>query len=126
MGVATQVQVGKLNKIFGKEESDLKKMFRSEEMEKVNELLNIAESDSLVNMIAELKLHLGMVFHRFLDGTVNNPISIFINKAKIDPWDPFLRKEDFTTEIEFKKDNGKFRFSDNEDPVIVRGFVMPN
>ena len=86
----------------------------------------VASENYYYKMIAELKLHLGMVFHRFLDGTANNPISIFINKAKIDPWDPFLRKEDFTTEIEFKKDNGEFRFSDNEDPVIIRGFVMPN
>ncbi|MAU26850.1 MAG: DNA polymerase III subunit alpha [Muricauda sp.] len=56
--------MGKLNKIFGKEESDLKKMFRSEEMEKVNELLNIAESDSLEGRTVSMA--------RVLEGSLRN------------------------------------------------------
>ena len=39
--------MSKLGKIFGKDAKDLKKMFRSEDLEKVNELLNIADGDDL-------------------------------------------------------------------------------
>ena len=39
--------MSKLAKIFGKDAKELKKMFRSEDLEKVNELLNIADGDDL-------------------------------------------------------------------------------
>jgi DNA polymerase-3 subunit alpha len=39
--------MAKLGKIFGKDAKELKKMFRSEDLEKVNELLNIADGDDL-------------------------------------------------------------------------------
>ncbi|MCF4100244.1 DNA polymerase III subunit alpha [Gillisia sp. M10.2A] len=39
--------MSKLGKIFGQSDKDLKKNFRSEDLEKVNELLNIAEGDDL-------------------------------------------------------------------------------
>ena len=39
--------MSKLNKIFGAEESELKKRFRSEDFEKVQQLLNISEGDDL-------------------------------------------------------------------------------
>tara|TARA_R100001369_G_scaffold92902_1_gene141271 strand:- start:108115 stop:112503 length:4389 start_codon:yes stop_codon:yes gene_type:complete len=39
--------MSKLGKIFGTDEKELKKMFRSEDLEKVNELLNIADGDDL-------------------------------------------------------------------------------
>ena len=39
--------MSKLGKIFGKDAKELKKMFRSEDLEKVNELLNIADGDDL-------------------------------------------------------------------------------
>ena len=39
--------MSKLGKIFGKDAKELKKMFRSEDLDKVNELLNIADGDDL-------------------------------------------------------------------------------
>ena len=39
--------MSKLAKIFGQSEADLKKKFRSEDLVKVNELLNLAEGDDL-------------------------------------------------------------------------------
>ncbi|WP_031426635.1 DNA polymerase III subunit alpha [Flavimarina sp. Hel_I_48] len=39
--------MSKLNKIFGQSDSDLKKKFRSDDLIKVNELLNLAEGDDL-------------------------------------------------------------------------------
>ncbi len=39
--------MSKLNKIFGQSDADLKKKFRSDDLMKVNELLNLAEGDDL-------------------------------------------------------------------------------
>lgn len=39
--------MSKLNKIFGQSDADLKKKFRSDDLVKVNELLNLAEGDDL-------------------------------------------------------------------------------
>ena len=39
--------MSKLNKIFGQSEADLRKKFRSDDLVKVNELLNLAEGDDL-------------------------------------------------------------------------------
>ena len=45
--IAKLIPNTKLNKIFGKSESELKSKFRSEEVEKINELLNLSEGDDL-------------------------------------------------------------------------------
>ncbi|MDT0649235.1 DNA polymerase III subunit alpha [Autumnicola edwardsiae] len=45
--IAKLIPNTKLGKIFGVDEKTLKSKFRSEEMEKINELLNIAEGDDL-------------------------------------------------------------------------------
>ncbi|MDF0707634.1 DNA polymerase III subunit alpha [Flagellimonas okinawensis] len=56
--------MSKLNKIFGVDEADLKKKFRSEELEKVHELLNIAETDDLEGQTLKMA--------RVLEGSVRN------------------------------------------------------
>ena len=56
--------MSKLGKIFGKDEAELKKKFRSEELEKVNELLNIAETDDLEGRTVNMA--------RVLEGSVRN------------------------------------------------------
>jgi DNA-directed DNA polymerase III (polc) len=56
--------MSKLNKIFGIEESELKKKFRSEELEKVNELLNISESEDLEGQTVNMA--------RVLEGSLRN------------------------------------------------------
>ncbi len=41
-----------------------------------------------------LKLHLGMVFHRFLAGEVIwKRLAIYVNDEMVEPWDPFARAE---------------------------------
>lgn len=54
----------KLGKIFGVPEADLKKKFRAEELEKINELLNIAEGDNLEGQTLSMA--------RTLEGSVRN------------------------------------------------------
>src|SRR5690554_5495309 len=54
----------KLNKIFGVSEADLKSKFRSEDLEKVNQLLNISEGEDLEAETVNLA--------RILEGSVRN------------------------------------------------------
>ncbi|MEO0571331.1 MAG: DNA polymerase III subunit alpha [Bacteroidota bacterium] len=56
--------MGKLGKIFGKEETELKKKFRADDMLKINELLNIAETDDLEGRTVNMA--------RVLEGSVRN------------------------------------------------------
>ncbi len=56
--------MSKLGKIFGVPEADLKKKFRSEELDKVNELLNISEGDDLEGQTVNMA--------RVLEGSVRN------------------------------------------------------
>ncbi|TMU54565.1 DNA polymerase III subunit alpha [Flagellimonas algicola] len=56
--------MSKLNKIFGVEEADLKKKFRSDELEKVHELLNISEGDDLEGQTVKMA--------RVLEGSLRN------------------------------------------------------
>jgi hypothetical protein len=52
-------------------------------------------------MIAVLRSHLGMIFHRFLAGEVTNKrISIFINDERVQAWDPFSRGEKHTLKLD--------------------------
>ena len=56
--------MSKLGKIFGVSEADLKKKFRSDDLEKINELLNIAEGDDLEGQTLKMA--------RVLEGSVRN------------------------------------------------------
>ncbi len=56
--------MGKLGKIFGKDEAELKKKFRSDDMLKINQLLNIAETDDLEGRTINMA--------RVLEGSVRN------------------------------------------------------
>ncbi|MEM8765523.1 MAG: DNA polymerase III subunit alpha [Bacteroidota bacterium] len=56
--------MGKLHKIFGMEPAELKKKFRSDELEKVNELLNISEGDDLEGQTVKMA--------RVLEGSLRN------------------------------------------------------
>ncbi|MEE9364086.1 MAG: DNA polymerase III subunit alpha [Cellulophaga sp.] len=56
--------MSKLKKIFGASEAELKKKFRAEELEKINELLNISEGDDLEGQTLNMA--------RMLEGSVRN------------------------------------------------------
>lgn len=52
-------------------------------------------------MAESLKLHLGMVFHRFLSGEINGKrIAIYINDERVVPWDPYSRGEKHTQKLD--------------------------
>lgn len=56
--------MSKLSKIFGKTDAELKKQFRAEDYEKVNQLLNISEGDDLEGQTLKMA--------RTLEGSVRN------------------------------------------------------
>ncbi len=56
--------MGKLNKIFGVEEADLRKKFRSDDMDKIHQLLNISEGDDLEGRTVNMA--------RVLEGSLRN------------------------------------------------------
>ncbi|WP_394973761.1 DNA polymerase III subunit alpha [uncultured Croceitalea sp.] len=56
--------MSKLGKIFGQSDADLKKKFRADDLEKVNELLNISEGDDLEGRTVNMA--------RVLEGSVRN------------------------------------------------------
>jgi hypothetical protein len=52
-------------------------------------------------MTESLKIHLGMVFHRFLAGEIHGKrIAIYINDERVVPWDPYSRGEKHTKELD--------------------------
>ncbi|NNM18557.1 MAG: DNA polymerase III subunit alpha [Croceitalea sp.] len=56
--------MGKLNKIFGIDEADLKKKFRPDDLDKINQLLNISEGDDLEGRTVNMA--------RVLEGSLRN------------------------------------------------------
>ncbi len=50
------------------------------------------------SQIAQLKLHLGMTFHRFLTGETRErrQVRIRVNEQEVEPWDPFERSNPAT------------------------------
>jgi hypothetical protein len=54
----------------------------------------------LLSLAEQMDLHLGMVFHRFLAGEVlGQRLQITVNGRKVQPWDPYCRREPQTEEM---------------------------
>ncbi|MBC8770434.1 ATP-binding protein [Arenibacter sp. BSSL-BM3] len=77
-------------------------------------------------LLTKIKLHLGMIYHRFLDGSIGKELQILLNDESIEPWDPFCRSEKNTKEIDLKKSLSEFKQEGYDVPVTIRGFVLPN
>lgn len=79
---------------------------------------NSKEKLNFYELASDVKRHLSMVFHRYLEG--NKPLMIWVNGMKIESWDPFLTKEKATELIadESFKIKGK--------KIIVKPYVLPH
>jgi len=55
-------------------------------------------ASAVANLASQLDLHLGMIFHRFLEGSVSGrpKVVITVNGRRVEPWDPFARNEPST------------------------------
>jgi hypothetical protein len=99
----------------------------------LNEQLSSYESEKLRNnfyfrLIENVKLHLGMVYHRFLDGSLGkkNVIELKVNGTKVKPWDPFCREEKNTKEVNLKKETAEFKIQGHKAPIYIAAFIVPN
>lgn len=76
---------------------------------------NAKSLDKFLTVMEQVKKHLAMVFHRFIE---NGKINLFFQDRKVDPWNPFLSQESTTQEFpEESLLNGK---------VTLKGFVLPH
>jgi Histidine kinase-, DNA gyrase B-, and HSP90-like ATPase len=76
------------------------------------------------DLAADLDLHLGMVFHRFLAGEVpRRKLRIRINGTRIDPWDPFARDEDET--VALGVEDVPLSTADGAGIVRMESFILP-
>jgi hypothetical protein len=71
-----------------------------------------------LDLISNVENHLGMVFHRFIDDP--HGITIRINDHKISSWDPFLRNESTTQQLQEE------RLHLQGDIIKVRPYVLPH
>ena len=77
-----------------------------------------------VHMIEELKIHLGMIFHRFLSGEVKNKrIAIYVNDTRVVPWDPYSRGEKNT--IKLDEISIPLEFRGNIHNIQLQPFILP-
>jgi len=75
---------------------------------------NAESMDKFMKIMEDIKKHLSMVFHRF----INEGLNIFFRNRKIEPWDPFMIGCDgLQVRPEMKLDNGK---------IILKGYVLPH
>jgi len=79
----------------------------------------------LLGMARELEDHAAMVFHRFLSGEVRGKrLAIYINDNKVEPWDPFARKESRTERLESR--TFRLEGEKGKGDVVVEPYVLPS
>jgi hypothetical protein len=76
--------------------------------------------DTLAVKTAE---HLGIVFHRYLEGTEGNGLVITVNGQKVSPWNPFAPTEKTTNELPLQR--FELTVGDVSGSVVLRRFVLP-
>jgi hypothetical protein len=75
-------------------------------------------------MTESLKIHLGMVFHRFLSGEIHGKrIAIYINNERVVPWDPYSRGEKHTQV--FDPIYIPLDFNDGIYRVKIQPYILP-
>jgi hypothetical protein len=123
-------------KILQKEKIDLKNngtIILWDDLTWLNEEYKSYDSNKLAQnfyfrILDEFKLHLSMVYHRFLDGSLGKErtVRILVNKEKLSPWDPFCRKEPNTEKITLKKDDAQVKISGYRIPVKIGAYTLPD
>lgn len=98
--------------------------------EKLDRILGIrrpegdAAQRKLHTVTEELRLHLGMVFHRFLAGeTRGKPLQLTLNDVPIAAWDPFARTEPLTQTL--PKQRVSIDYAGSAYKVLVRPYILP-
>ncbi len=99
--------------------------------EKIDRLMknytNIGNRNNAFKRILDkLKMHLSMVFQRFLDfeyTETEKHFDLYLNDEKIEPWDPFCKKEPKTQLLQ--KENVKVQFLGGESTFKIEAYLLP-
>jgi Histidine kinase-, DNA gyrase B-, and HSP90-like ATPase len=67
--------------------------------------------------------HLGIVFHRYLEGSAGNGLVITVNGDKVEPWNPFAPTEATTNELPLQR--FELAVGDASGIVTLQRFVLP-
>lgn len=79
----------------------------------------------LDGLAAKTAEHLGMVFHRFIEGLPNRPqVVLTVNGEKVRPWNPFASDERGTTQLPAQR--FELTIGDRAGHVWLRRFVLPS
>lgn len=76
--------------------------------------------DSLAAKTAD---HLGIVFHRYLEGSAGDGLVITVNGDKVKPWNPFAPTETTTNELPLQ--HFELSVGDVSGTVTLQRFVLP-
>lgn len=78
-------------------------------------------------LLNNLKLHLRMVFHRYLDGRLKeeDSVKIYLNNESLTPWDPFCRQEEFTEQIQLKNTLSTLSIQGYNTPIKIESYIVP-
>lgn len=71
--------------------------------------------DKFLKIMEEIKKHLSIVFHRFIE---NKKIKIFFKERELTHWDPFLQSEFATQPLEEE--------TLNNGEIKIKGYVLPH
>lgn len=78
---------------------------------------NVPEKKKFFKMIDNVKNHLSLVFHRFMEA---GKISIIVNDTPLVPWNPFIPENNARQELEPEE------VIENGHKVVIRPYVLPH
>ena len=89
--------------------------------DQIDELSGLAglPKESFYLRLEEIREHLGMVFHRFINGDATR-VSISLNERAVKAWDPFQAANPATTELPFE------RIRHAGSTFTVKPYVLPH
>jgi hypothetical protein len=74
-------------------------------------------------MAAKTVQHLGIVFHRYLEGAEDHDLVLTVNGEKVQPWNPFAPGEPATVELALQR--FEVIVGDGTGTVSLRRFILP-
>ena len=73
-------------------------------------------------ILGDLKLHLRMVFHRFLE---KGAVKLTVNGERLTAWDPFCRGEKATIKVDLKPELSRLHIPGYRTPIKIDAYVVP-
>lgn len=86
-------------------------------IDKVISSTSSAEKKKFYKMIDNIKCHLSLVFHRFMEA---GKVSVTVNQTPLVPWNPFIPQNNARQELESEE------VVENGHKVIIKPYVLPH